>query len=258
MAASPGRTASWADTRRRPPGSSFWAYRTPARSSRRRTNPPRATARSCCLPPPRAGALESWANGDTGTSPPGEGGEDGGYWSPFFRLGSTCVFSLNSFQEIRPRASGEEETAAACSLRRVAPSRRSTSLVPPTRRASKPGANGAIHRPPDRCTVSLIGSKLGRVAGVGRRVDRRPVVRVAVDAASHPLVALRALLRGQHQQRTSQGPGDPLDVPGGELPRAGPDDQRLVEDPEHRVRGILPQEHLQVGVDLPYGQGVTA
>jgi hypothetical protein len=38
---------------------------------------------------------------------------------PYRSLGSTWVFSLNSFHEIRPSASGEEETAELYSIRNV-------------------------------------------------------------------------------------------------------------------------------------------
>ena len=78
------------------------------------------------------------------------------YRSPNCSLGSTWVFSLNSFQLMRPSTSGDDATAAAYSSRNVAPSRRSTARVPPTIRASNPGANGATQRPPRECTRSAI------------------------------------------------------------------------------------------------------
>ena len=73
---------------------------------------------------------------------------------PYARLGSTYVFSENSFQLITPIASGEEASAAFSSCRSVAPFSRPTTLEPPTRRASKPGAAGAIQRPPRAWTAA--------------------------------------------------------------------------------------------------------
>ncbi len=78
------------------------------------------------------------------------------YLSPLLTLGSTCEFSLNSFQLIRPSASGEDLTALSYCRRNVSPSRRSTTRVPPIILASKPGANGANHSPWCLCTASLI------------------------------------------------------------------------------------------------------
>ena len=69
------------------------------------------------------------------------------YANPFALLGSMCEFSLNSFQLMIPSAEGLVAAAVAHDARYVAPSRRSTVELPPTRRASNPGATGAIHLP---------------------------------------------------------------------------------------------------------------
>ncbi len=132
--------------------------------------------------------------------------------SPYRSLGSTWVFSLNSFHEISPSASGEDETAALYSARNVWPSRRGTSRVPPTSWALKPGAKGAIQRPPDLCTVDGHFFQPLRITAAQLGIHRGPVVRVAVEITRHPLVSLRAFLRGKHQCRSAQGARHPLDI----------------------------------------------
>ena len=75
------------------------------------------------------------------------------------------VFSLNSFQLIRPIASGDELAAASSSARSVAPPRRPTTLVPPTIRASKPGAADGIQMPPRAWTASPIRASFAAWSG---------------------------------------------------------------------------------------------
>jgi hypothetical protein len=81
-------------------------------------------------------------------------------WWRYRTDGSAWVFSLNSFQLIKPRMSGEDRSAVPYSVRKVWPPRRGTNLEPPTMRASKPGANGAIQYLPARWTALLISSSL--------------------------------------------------------------------------------------------------
>ena len=88
--------------------------------------------------------------------------------APKRSLGSMWVFSLNSFQLISPIASGWERRAAANRVAQGAPARRSTTFFPPTRRASKPGATGAIQRPPRGARPGAIAVELGPVAAAVR------------------------------------------------------------------------------------------
>ena len=115
------------------------------------------------------------------------------------QLGSMWVFSLNSFQLIRPTAWGTDARAPFHWSRRVSPPRRPTTDSPPKSRASNPGAAGAIRFLVGTHRVAHL-DQLRRVAGEGARIERRPVVEVAVDGLGDPLVAAEVLLGGEDRE----------------------------------------------------------
>src|SRR5258707_3099784 len=97
--------------------------------------------------------------------------------------------------------------------------------------------------------------ELGAVVSVSCRIDRGPVVGVAVGNVGDPPESVHVLLGGQDEHGWPDSTGDLRDLGMTEGPGAAPDGERFAAQPEeNRVTGESAAEDTEVSSDLGHRQ----